>query len=75
MKTQDILIVHPSYDEQVNVLNYAILLSPLEGIGKPEPVEQHLTCYWSNRIKKEYRLVYEITDHVVLILSAKGHYI
>ena len=50
-------------------------MSPLEGIGKPEPVEQHLTGYWSNRIKKEYRLVYEITDHVVLILSAKVHYI
>ncbi len=75
MKTQDILIVHPFYNEQVKVLNEVILLSTLEGIGKPEPLEHHLTGYWSNRIKKEYRLVYEITDNLVLILSAKVHYI
>ncbi len=52
----------------------AIMLSPFEGIGKPEPLKHNLAGYWSRRINKEHRLIYEVTDDVVFILSAKGHY-
>ena len=48
---------------------------PHTGLGKPEPLKHNLTGVWSRRINKEHRLVYEITDDKVLILSAKGHYI
>ncbi len=47
---------------------------PLTGTGKPEPLKHSLTGSWSRRINREHRLVYEVTDTVVFILSAKGHY-
>lgn len=52
----------------------ALSLNPFEGIGKPEPLKHNLAGYWSRRINKEHRLIYEVTDNIVLILSAKGHY-
>jgi toxin YoeB len=52
----------------------ALSLNPFEGIGKPEPLKHNLSGYWSRRINKEHRLVYEVTDDKILILSAKGHY-
>jgi toxin YoeB len=48
--------------------------SPYSGLGKPEPLKHNLTGCWSRRINKEHRLVYEIADDKILILSAKGHY-
>lgn len=47
---------------------------PFEGTGKPELLKYNLTGYWSRRINQEHRLVYQVTDDAVLILSAKGHY-
>ncbi len=52
-----------------------IIIHPHTGLGKPEPLKHSLSGVWSRRINKEHRLVYEITDNKVLILSAKGHYI
>ena len=52
----------------------AIKENPFKGIGKPEPLKHELAGYWSRRINKEHRLVYEVDDETVLILSAKGHY-
>jgi toxin YoeB len=48
---------------------------PFAGTGKPEPLKHALTGLWSRRINREHRLVYEVTDNIVFILSAKGHYI
>jgi len=62
------------------VLNkiYALLLElqehPFMGTGKPEPLRHNLSGCWSRRINREHRLVYEVTDSVIYILSAKGHY-
>ena len=47
---------------------------PFTGTGKPEPLKYELTRCWSRRINKEHRLVYEVSDNEVFILSAKGHY-
>ena len=44
------------------------------GIGKPEKLKHDLTGTWSRRINHEHRIIYEIVDEKVLILSAKGHY-
>ena len=52
-----------------------IKLHPYYGLGKPEPLKHNLAGCWSRRIDREHRLVYEVTDDVILILSAKGHYI
>jgi len=47
---------------------------PFTGTGKPEPLKYNLSGCWSRRINREHRLVYEVTEDKVFILSAKGHY-
>ncbi len=47
---------------------------PFTGTGKPEPLKHALTGCWSRRINREHRLVYEVVDTIVSVLSAKGHY-
>jgi toxin YoeB len=47
---------------------------PFTGTGKPEPLKHNLSGMWSRRISREHRLVYEVEDNVVSVLSAKGHY-
>ena len=46
---------------------------PYTGTGKPEALKHQLSGCWSRRIDKEHRLVYEVLDDAILILSAKGH--
>ncbi|MCO5269261.1 MAG: Txe/YoeB family addiction module toxin [Brumimicrobium sp.] len=48
---------------------------PFSGTGKPEPLKYSLSGTWSRRINKEHRLVYEVKENVVFILSVKGHYL
>ncbi|MEJ7557149.1 MAG: Txe/YoeB family addiction module toxin [Pedobacter sp.] len=52
----------------------AIEENPYEGIGKPEQLKHELTGLWSRRINTEHRLIYEITEHVIVVHSLKGHY-
>lgn len=47
---------------------------PFSGTGKPEPLKYSLEGCWSRRINREHRLVYEVVNNIVFILSAKGHY-
>jgi toxin YoeB len=51
-----------------------ILEHPFEGIGKPEPLKYNLAGCWSRRMDKEYRLIYEVINNRVVILSLRGHY-
>jgi toxin YoeB len=48
---------------------------PFSGTGKPEPLKYELAGTWSRRINKEPRLIYEVKDDIVFILSVKGHYL
>ena len=48
--------------------------TPFEGDGKPEPLKHNLSGFWSRRITKEHRLVYEVTDEIIRIVSVKDHY-
>jgi toxin YoeB len=62
------------------VINKIILLlgeltkHPFTGTGKPEPLKHALTGCWSRRISREHRLIYEVSQEIVSVLSAKGHY-
>ena len=47
---------------------------PFAGTGKPEPLKHMLSGMWSRRINKEHRIVYEVKENIVIILSVKGHY-
>jgi len=52
----------------------AIKRDPFSGIGKPEPLKHNLSKKWSRRITDEHRLVYEIIDENLVIISCKQHY-
>jgi toxin YoeB len=47
---------------------------PFEGLGKPEALKHKYTGYWSRRINKEHRLIYEIKDRSIIVHSLRGHY-
>ena len=48
--------------------------TPFTGTGKPEPLKHDLKGKWSRRITHEHRLVYEVTDASIRIISCKFHY-
>ena len=60
--------------KKVRQLIQSILENPSEGIGKPERLKYQFNGYWSRRINKEHRLVYEVQDDKIFIHSVRGHY-
>ncbi len=52
-----------------------ISATPFTGTGKPEPLKHNLKGKWSRRITQEHRLVYEVAEHTINILSCRFHYI
>ena len=59
---------------RITQLLASILETPFEGIGKPELLRRNLSGYWSRRITQEHRLVYEVDENIIYILSMKDHY-
>ena len=41
--------------------------TPFEGKGKPEPLKYDLAGFWSRRIDREHRLVYQVDKKDILI--------
>lgn len=60
--------------ERINTLIKDISRSPFEGIGKPEPLKNALSGYWSRRINDEHRIVYKVSDGSVFIAQLRFHY-
>ncbi len=60
--------------KKINRLIQNVLGSPFEGIGKPEPLRENLSGYWSRRIDETNRLVYQVTDEYITIISCRYHY-
>ncbi len=60
--------------KKINTLIKDIKRHPFEGIGKPEPLKHELAGCWSRRINSEHRLVYEIADGNLYIVSCRYHY-
>ena len=60
--------------ERINALIKEISRSPFSGIGKPEPLKNALSGYWSRRINDEHRIVYRIADGSMLIAQLRYHY-
>ena len=52
----------------------AVLSDPYQGIGKPEPLRQNLSGYWSRRITGEHRMVYKVMEDDLLIAQLRYHY-
>ena len=47
---------------------------PFMGIGKPEPLKGNLSNCWSRKIDDRHRLVYQVKENQIDIISCKGHY-
>jgi len=60
--------------KRINVLITDCLRSPFEGIGKPEPLKENLSGFWSRRIDEVNRLVYAVNDSHLTIVSCRYHY-
>lgn len=48
--------------------------TPYTGAGKPEPLKNELSGYWSRRIDQEHRLVYRATADEIVVQAARYHY-
>lgn len=59
---------------KITLLLEELALNPFAGTGKTEALKHSLAGCWSRRINREHRLIYEVSDNIVFILSAKGHY-
>ncbi len=59
---------------KINDLIKEIQRTPYEGKGKPEPLKYDLAGFWSRRIGREHRLVYQVKKNEVLIYSCRYHY-
>jgi toxin YoeB len=65
---------NPKIAVRIVLLITAIAESPFSGIGKPELLRHSLQGKWSRRITREHRLVYEVRDSTIRVISCKFHY-
>ena len=60
--------------KRINKLISDAQRSAFEGIGKPEPLKENLSGFWSRRIDESNRLVYAVDDNQLTIISCRYHY-
>ncbi len=60
--------------KKINSLIKDIKREPFDGLGKPEPLRYALAGCWSRRITDEHRVVYEVDDESIYIVSCRFHY-
>lgn len=60
--------------KRVNALIKDIRRNVYEGIGKPEPLKNNLSGWWSRRIDEMNRIVYYEQEGIIYIVSCRGHY-
>lgn len=64
----------PRKAERIEKLCKDAVLHPLEGIGKPEPLKFDPQGSWSRRIDRTHRLVYQVEDEEIVVISCRYHY-
>jgi toxin YoeB len=60
--------------KRINKLIQATKKTPFEGMGKPEPLKENLSGFWSRRIDDTNRLVYAVDEQYLTIISCRFHY-
>ncbi len=60
--------------KRINQLVRETLREPFQGIGKPEPLRESLSGFWSRRIDDTHRLVYAVDDNYLTIIACRYHY-
>ncbi|MDY4123555.1 MAG: Txe/YoeB family addiction module toxin [Ellagibacter isourolithinifaciens] len=59
---------------QINALLKDIDRNGYDGIGKPEPLRENLSGWWSRRIDDSNRIVYRIREGRIEIIQCGSHY-
>lgn len=59
---------------RINKLIDDVRRSPFDGIGKPEPLKENLSGFWSRRMDDTNRLVYAVDAAAITIISCRYHY-
>lgn len=60
--------------KRINELIRDVMRTPFTGIGKPEPLRENLSGYWSRRIDDANRLVYAVEKTEITIIACRYHY-
>ena len=60
--------------KRINALIKDCMRHPFEGMGKPEPLKENLSGFWSRRIDESNRLVYGVDDGNLVVLACRYHY-
>ena len=60
--------------KRINTIIKDIEREPFNGIGKPEPLLNNLSGFWSRRIDEKNRIVYRVRDGHLEIAQCGSHY-
>ena len=60
--------------KRINKLIIDTQRTPFKGIGKPEPLKENLSGFWSRRIDDTHRLVYAVDENEITIIACRYHY-
>ncbi len=60
--------------EKINDLIKDIERKPFEGLGKPEPLKNNLSGWWSRRIDDTHRIIYRVEKGNLEIAQCREHY-
>jgi len=60
--------------KRINALIKDINRSPYEGLGKPEPLKENWSGFWSRRIDSVNRIIYKIENEQLIIVQCGSHY-
>lgn len=58
---------------RINALINDTLRHLLDGIGKPEPLKENLSGFWSRRIDDAHRLVYCLDGESLVVITCRYH--
>ena len=61
--------------KRINLLIRDTMRSPFDGIGKPEPLRENLSGFWSRRINEEHRLIYTTDNENLVVIACRYHYV
>ena len=64
----------PKVAKRILTIIQATCSQPFSGVGKPEPLRYSLTGWWSRRITREHRMVYQVRSDVLYIIQLRFHY-
>lgn len=59
---------------RINKLIAEAKRDPFQGVGKPEPLRENLSGFWSRRIDDTNRLIYAVDEQHITVVSCRYHY-